>query len=322
VSDSELTSRNKYAAAARTLLSLIALALVGLGSAPPQPAASHSLDRSGSHAPTVSAEVDRVIHTSKFKPPSPDPAGITYDASRDRLIVSDSEVDEMPLYRGVNLFVLTRRGTVVARGRTLPYSSEPTGVGVAPGDRTLYASDDYVRRVFIFRAGADRRYGTGDDIVSSFVTTAFGCRDPEDLAFDHRSRHLFIADGDAAKVFDVDPVNGIFGDGNDRVSHFSVRRYGVKNVEGLGLDAERHTLLVVADREREILEVTTAGALVRIISLAAITHPRWISDVTTAPASDPDHDRPARTYWITDRQRDNKVDPREDDGKIYEVSLP
>jgi uncharacterized protein YjiK len=270
---------------------------------------------------TVSATLERVIYTSSFKPPSPDPAGITYDAVRDKLIVSDSEVDETPLYRGVNLFVVTRRGTVVARGKTLPYSSEPTGVGLAPRNRSLYVSDDYVRRIFVFRAGVDRRYGTRDDIVSSFSTTAFGCRDPEDLAFDHRSRHLFVADGDAAKIFDVDPVNGVFGDRNDRVTHFSVRRYGVKNVEGLGLDAGRHTLLVVADRERAILEVTTAGALVRIISLAAI-HPRWISDVTVAPAPGPEGDRDEKTYWVTDRERDNNIDPTEDDGRIYEVSLP
>lgn len=321
MSDSELSSRDRYSGVARTLLSLVAVALAGIGSARPQSAANLSLERNRSHAPTVSAELERIIHTSSFKPPSPDPAGITYDPLRDRLIVSDSEVDETSLYRGVNLFVVRRRGTVVARGTTLPYSSEPSGVGLAPGDRTLYVSDDYVRRVFIFGAGADRRYGTADDIVSSFSTTAFGCRDPEDLAFDRRSRHLFVADGDAAKIFDIDPVNGIFGDGNDRVSHFSVRRFGVKNVEGLGLDAQRHTLLVVADRERAILEVTTSGALVRIISLAAI-HPRWISDVTVAPASGPKDARGDKTYWVTDRERDNNIDPKEDDGRIYEVSVP
>src|SRR5207247_8594685 len=38
----------------------------------------------------------RVARTSVWSTPSPDPMGITYDPRTHRLLISDSEVDEMP----------------------------------------------------------------------------------------------------------------------------------------------------------------------------------------------------------------------------------
>ena len=61
----------------------------------------------------------RVTLTSVWATPSPDPMGITYDARTKRLLISDSEVDEMPgLRKGRNLFVVKRREISSRPGRS------------------------------------------------------------------------------------------------------------------------------------------------------------------------------------------------------------
>jgi hypothetical protein len=47
--------------------------------------------------PQEQAVLVRIIETSLFSPPSPDPAGIVYLPSTGRLLVSDSEVNEMTI---------------------------------------------------------------------------------------------------------------------------------------------------------------------------------------------------------------------------------
>jgi hypothetical protein len=141
--------------------------------------------------------------------------------------------------------------------------------------------------------------------------------------FDPDSGHLFVADGIGAEVYDLAPVNGVFGDGNDLVTHFDVSRYGVRDCEGIGYDLRRKTLLVVDSRENKIFELTSAGRLVRIISLS-VTHDanRALAGITVAPTSNPKDSPSAMSYWVADRRVDNNADPNENDGRIYEVSLP
>ena len=71
----------------------------------------------------------RVVATSSYNPPSPDPSGVAYLTGSDRLFIADGEVDEMDIYAGANLFQTTRAGALQATGTTLPWSEEPVGVG-------------------------------------------------------------------------------------------------------------------------------------------------------------------------------------------------
>ena len=103
--------------------------------------------------------------------PSPDPAGITYLADSDTLLVSDSEVEEMPVYRGANLYFIKRSGHLAGNGTTVDYSREPTGVSFDTNAGVLYVSDDDKDRVYSIGPGADGRLGTPDDTVASFSTT-------------------------------------------------------------------------------------------------------------------------------------------------------
>lgn len=281
-----------------------------------------SLARRAGPAGTVTGTLVRTIHTSQLGTPAPDPAGITYDEAADVLVISDSEVDEMPIYRGVNLYNVTRTGKLVGTGTTLGFSREPTGVGLDPSNGILYSSDDVKDRVFTRDPGLDRRQGTADDSVTSISTATYGSRDPEGVEFETDSGHLFVCDGSGKEVYRIDPVNGVFGDGNDVTTHFDVGKYGIRNCEGIGSDPQRRTLLVIDDYERKIFELTRSGELVRVISIPLSYSNLWLAGVTVAPTSNPNDSPKAMSYWVVDRHVDNNANPTENDGRIYEVLRP
>jgi hypothetical protein len=297
---------------------LLGAALVVLALAMPGPAGA-AVDGST----TVHGTLVQLIHTSQYGPPAPDPAGIAYVPATDRFIISDSEVDEMSIYQGSNLFTATRTGSGSGTGTTVSYSQEASGVGFNPANNTLFTSDDDRDRIYIIRPGADGRHGTADDIVTNFSTAAFGSTDPEGVEYDPDSGHLFVSDGTGIEVYRIDPVNGAFGDGNDVVTHFDVAVYGSRDAEGIGIDVQRHHLLVVDPSTKSIYELTRGGALLRIIDCRGIpTTNRLYAGVTMAPTSNPNDSPSVLNYWIVDRQVDNGIDPLENDGKLYEVSAP
>lgn len=263
----------------------------------------------------------QTIDTSRFNPASPDPSGIVYLPGSDRLEICDSEVDETTGagYHGVNLWQITRTGSVTDTGTTLGYPSrEPTGLGYDAGTNTLFISDDTKRLVFVVQPGSDGRFGTSDDVVSSVDAGAYGSTDTEDPEFLAATGHLFFLDGVGTEVYEIDPVNGVFGDGNDTMRHFDVGRFGPTDWEGLSSDPSTGDLLVGARKEKKIYEVTPTGTLVRIIDASGISGMKYLSGLATAPSSDGSG---TMNYWIVDRAVDNGSNSRENDGKIFEVTI-
>jgi hypothetical protein len=129
--------------------------------------------------------------------------GITYDPRTHRLLIVDSEVDEMPsLWKGSNFFVVRRKGNLVAARTFKKFTVEPCDVALATGDRGLYIADDDLDRVFRDEAGKDGLFGTRDDVAATVLRTRrFGSFDPEDLAWVPRARMLIVTDGaDAAQT--------------------------------------------------------------------------------------------------------------------------
>ena len=277
-------------------------------------------------APTVTATYVRTIATSAWTPASPDPSGIEYLPGTDRFAVCDSEVEEVTGagYQGVNLWQATRAGTVTDTGTTYPaFSKEPTGLGYDPGSNTLFISDDSAKKVWVDKTGPDGRFGTSDDVVTFISAAAYGSGDTEDPEFDASSGqptsgHLFFLDGTNTEIYDVDPVNGVFGDGNDVMTHFDIGQFGPTDWEGLGSDPTRNTLLVGA-RSKKVYEVTKTGTLLRIIDLSGISGLRYVSGLVMAPASDGSG---RLNIYVVDRNIDNGSNPAENDGRIVEVSIP
>jgi DNA-binding beta-propeller fold protein YncE len=274
------------------------------------------------HAADPTALPVRTIDTSQFSPPSPDPAGIIYLPLSQRLLVSDSEVNEMPIFRGVNLFETTLTGELVATSTTLSFSNEPTGLALNPANGHLFVSDDNARDIFEVDPGPDGRYGSPDDLITSFDTTAFGSDDPEGITYDSGEDVLYVADGVDATIYRVDPgPNGVFDGippaGDDGVDSFQVDSLGVSDPEGIAFNPDRGTLYVVGQPSSILIEVTRSGALVRTIGISAAgaTKPAGLA---YGPGS---VDPSSVGLYIAARGVDNGSDPSENDGKIFEISL-
>jgi uncharacterized protein YjiK len=269
---------------------------------------------------TINATLVRTIDTSVFNPGSPDPSGIAYLSPTDRMHIVDSEVEETTGagYHGVNMWQFTRSGTQTATGTTFPrYSKEPTGVAYDPGSNTMFISDDSARRIHIVKPGADGRFGNADDVITFIDAKAVGSGDTEDPAFDPVSRNLFFADAVSTEVYRVNPVNGVFGDGNDVITHFDVGALGPTDNEGLAYNAANDSLLVGDRTTRKIYEITKTGTLLRIIN-AKVGNYTVLSGLTVAPASD---NSGRQDFWIASRGVDNGPQPNENDGKVVEVSI-
>ena len=107
--------------------------------------------------------------TSSFSPPSPDPSGLTFDPSTNRLIIVDGEVEEMAIFAGVNLYAVTLGGSW-PRPATPWISIEPVGLAFNTLNKTVFVSDDDAREVYEVAAGSDGQHGTSDERTSRTST--------------------------------------------------------------------------------------------------------------------------------------------------------
>jgi hypothetical protein len=258
---------------------------------------------------------------SLLDPPSPDSTGIAYKPGADQLLISDSEVDEMSIFQGVNLFELTKTGTLTESSVTTGFSDEPTGISYRRSDGMLFVSDDDRNEIYLVLPGLDGRHGTVDDVVDSFDTSVFGSTDPEGVAFDTATGALFIIDGDGRKVYRVSPgANGVFDGvppgGDDGVSSFDVGEFGATDPAGIAYDAAHDHLLVVDGGSDAVYELTKTGFLANTIDITA-ANPVRAAGIVLAPGS---NDPGMMNMYIVDRGVDNDNNPLENDGRLYEMS--
>jgi hypothetical protein len=271
-----------------------------------------------------------VIDTSNaaWNPSAPDTSGVDYFPLTNRLLVSDSEVDEMPPYfppAYKNVFFSTFSGTQTGScSTTTPtrtgFSNEPTGVAVDRINNRIYFSDDDANKIFEVRLGPDNTYCTSDDIVTSVsVGSLYNIQDAEDIAYGNNT--VYIGGGDDAEVYII-PLgpNGVLAGGDDgAMTHFDTASLGFSILEGLGYNWDSGTLLLAspASSDKYIGEVTTTGTLLRAydLSYVSIGHRE---DAAYAPGSI----NPAiNTLYISDRGTDNDSNPNENDGEIYEINI-
>ena len=272
---------------------------------------------------TIQGALVQTIDVSQFSPPSPDASGITYINTMDTLLFSDSEVNEMHIFTGENLFEMSLSGNLIDTFTTISYSPEPTGVAYNLSNEHVFISDDNLREVFELESGPDGYYGTSDDIITSFITTDFNSDDPEGVAFDSMQGILYIADGKNNEVYRVSPgANGIFDGslpaGDDEVNSFDTEILGVTDPEGIAFDTDNGLLYIVGEPSDLLAHVTTNGTLVRMIDISAANAIKP-AGLAYAPSS---VDPLKMNIYITERGVDNLADPYENDGKVYEMSFP
>ena len=264
-----------------------------------------------------------------WNPNSPDPAGIEYWPGTGGLVISDSEVDEMPIYyQNVNVFYITPSGVQNDTCDTTYFSKEPSGIALNTVNGRLFFSNDDARQVTEINVGPDATYCTLDDSYITVSTeTLFGntTNDPEDLAYGNNT--LFIAGGGDAEVYmfslGADGLLGTIDDGP--VSHFDTDALGFSDVEGITYNDANGTIFIIstAAADRYLGEFSLSGELLNAWDLSFMgTDANIRSGLTLAPGSL----APVETHiYIVSRGIDNNFGPgnfpEEDDGKVWEISL-
>ena len=220
----------------------------------------------------------------------------------------------MSIYSGANYYESTLSGSLLATTNTLAFSREPTGVALDPGGRAFITDDDQ-QRVFQISLGTNGRFDANDSVTASFSTNGFGSGDPEGVAYDKAGNRLFIADGVGTEIYQVSPVDGVFGNGNDQVQHFDTSALGIIDPEAVEFDdATGHLYTIGAGGDR-IVEATTSGAMVSEVDTSQVPLVAPAA-LTYAPSS---ADSTKKSFYIADRKVDNDNHPTENDGAIYEV---
>jgi uncharacterized protein YjiK len=272
-------------------------------------------------ATTVRATPVHVIKSFKWSPPNPDPNGLSYNKATDKLLVSDSEVDEIrSLWQGVNLFVAFRGGRLAHTRTLIPTTHEPEDIAFDNRAHVLYIVDDEKDSVFRFRPGKDGKIATRDDRPAEVLNThRFRSHDPEGLAYDSADGSLLIADQRRARIYHVRRgKDQTFGTADDRVRKFRTKAFGLRSPEDVEFNPANRHLLIVSSKDHYIAETTVSGTLVRLINIASANIEN-ASGITLAPATG----AAGRTdIYIADRGQDNEADPRENDGRIVELAVP
>ncbi|MBK9711673.1 MAG: DNRLRE domain-containing protein [Kouleothrix sp.] len=285
-------------------------------------------------APNLHASYVQTIDLSQWANPSPDPMDITYLPGPNRLLVSDSELEEYtrPYWHGGNQFESTLTGSQVKTETTFTaapaglvpsnFSDEPAGVAYDSVSGHWFYSDDDALKVFDVSLGADGAYGTSDDTITSFSTPLCGDNDPESIAVDTGRGHLILTDGLDSEVFDIAPgPNGVFDgcapSGDDTSTHFDTSSMGIADPEGVEYNPDTGTIYITGASATTVVEATTGGTLLRVVDISFL-NPYSPSGLAYAPSSV----NPAvKNLYIADRGIDNNDDPIENDGKVFEISL-
>ena len=287
-----------------------------------------------------SASLIQRIVSSNWSPPSTDSSAIVNFPGSSDLLVADSEINENSNYQGVNLFSINNTGTVLSTASSGVYDNgvnEPAGMTIDPATGKLFLAEDSPnggQAIYVVDPGADNTLFTGDDTRTWFLTLSFGSFDPEGLTFRPASGTLFIIDGLGNMIYELSPgANGVFdgvspGGDDQVVSTVSTSRFGVIDPEGIAYNPTSDTLYVggttpnVGPTKYDyIAEINLSGNLVRWVDATAFTSfegSRRISGLSYGPGST----SPANVLWVADRGASEASVPGQNDGRVYELSLP
>ncbi|NND13970.1 MAG: hypothetical protein HKO10_08395, partial [Acidimicrobiia bacterium] len=259
---------------------------------------------------SITATLVRATATSQWNPPSPDPAGLSFNSAGSDLLVSDSEVNEMSIWAGANLFRSNLSGGLTNTYNTTSYSDEPTGIAYNPLNGHIFISDD-TGRTAIYEVD-----GFSGNVVNSITENHIGTVDAEGIAFDPAGNGtLYLVDGVSEEIFVIQPGPNGFDNGSS-INQFDVTNLGVIDPEGVEFNPDNGNLYVLSKNDT-IAEVTTSGTLIRYIDMTDI-NPRKPAGLAYAPAS---NNPSQKNLYVVARGTDNNSDPNENDGEMFEISF-
>ena len=260
------------------------------------------------------------MDTAGLDPISSDPGGVAYDPIGERILVTDSDIDEIRPEDGNTVFSIGKDGTWLGLGSPGGVT-EVTDIAVDAAGGRWFLSDDRLRIVVEIQLGQDGLFDTLDDRISRFSTEAFASTDPEGVAYGQNS--IFIADGSSSEIYRLTPgPDGVFGgidaSSDDTVTHFDTAALGVSDPEGIAYDPQRGTLYLRGrDQKEPIVEVGTDGTLVSRIFLPEemLISPGGIGLVPALDGSD------SLSLLVADRGEDNAASATPIDGHLLEVRV-
>ena len=207
-----------------------------------------------------------------------DPAGIIFNPLTGGLLVSDSEVEEVTPYTD-NLYSVTLDGTFIS-SFTLPFTTEATGLALDAKNGLLYISDDDQYKIFAVDIADPTR------VLKEFDTLALGGVDPEDIAFDPNTGHLYIVNGTPANsIVEID------ASGQNVFSSIQLPSE-ISDPEALAYDAKTGLFYVGGGFSDKIYVIDHSGGIVDTISILEgaraeeTGHRVNVKDLAFAPASD------------------------------------
>ena len=247
---------------------------------------------------------------------STDPAGIAYHSPSGHLYIADSEINELPVFTGDNIFEISTLGDNVFQ-EIASGNIEPTGITYNEYDGYFYVSNDDKRTI--------TRYDNNFNVIATIKTTddVTNATDPEGITSDPSTGFLYVTDGG----------NGLGGNGGRQVlvynSNFEFQKVFPVSVaipgvdpEGIAFNPDNNHLFIVDGVSNEIYEFTTSGTLLHTYDIngfsPATDDPQGI---TFGPTSDPNDDPNNLVLYIVDGMLDNDSHPDERDGRIYEAVI-
>jgi hypothetical protein len=258
--------------------------------------------------PTVVAVHDTTLFGS------PDPSGLAYVPGSKTLFLSDSEVDESPFFSSNNLFALNTDGTVKPGGvrSMLSFTSEPTGLAFNPTTGHMLVTDDSKYRVFwVDPANPNVKLG-------EFLTKPLGGSDPEDIAVDPLTGHLFLCNGNGnTQTPGIIEINGT---GTQVFSKIAMPS-AITDPEALAYDATHNVFYVSGKFSSKIWVLDRSGTILDTIDvLDGFRRPDGgrakVTDLELAPSSDPNDSPLKMSLYVADYGVDQVSD-----GRLFEINL-
>lgn len=257
--------------------------------------------------------------------PSIDPAGIYHWGKTGQLLITDSEINEVPEVFDLveaSAFALPPTGTSLDNHWDLtqitgnePFRNrEPTGITFCPLDKHFYITNDDLKLIYRY-AYVNLEFVAVDSVLTSAVTL-----DPEGITCDPLTGDLYVIGGTAANISVYKYDNGFSLSHVLTLSETAGHPDGVlSDAEGIVFDPVSRNLFVISDPVKSIIEYTLSGKFVRKFPLAAfVPAPISPQGLTIGPSTVD----PARmAFYIADAGLDNDQVPEERDGVIYEVLI-
>jgi Ca2+-binding RTX toxin-like protein len=241
-----------------------------------------------------------------------DPSGLAYVPGIG-LFLSDSEVEETPFSRTNNLFRLQTDGSLQTQFSLLGFTHEPTGLTFDSIHNRLYMTDDDKYKV-LWVDPNNPTVKLGEFNVPSAVV------DPEDIAFDPNTGHLFIVNGLNHSIVEVD-ANGA------QIGSTLFLPGTITDPEALAYDAQHDMFYVGGGFSSNIWRIDRSGNILEIINvLGSFTNPVsgasvHVKDLVFAPTSDPNDDPSLQSLYVADYGNTHLTAALSDDGRLFEVYI-